>query len=101
MPQGFAFETWELAHDRRFPVYCAVSGSGVYFCHGHDIHILESRRVEGSGNGDLSLFVEEAVKKHIFETTLRAVREKNANVSQEEIDAAVEESLAWARARRR
>ena len=56
---------------------------------------------EGSGNGDLVLFVEEAVKKHIFETTLRAVREKNANVSQEEIDAAVEESLAWARARRR
>jgi hypothetical protein len=52
------------------------------------------------GNGDLSLFVEEAVKKHIFETTLRAVREKNASVSQQEIEAAVEESLAWARARR-
>ena len=55
----------------------------------------------GGKKGDLSRFVEEAVKKHIFETTLRAVHEKNANVSQEEIDAAVEESLAWARARQR
>jgi hypothetical protein len=55
----------------------------------------------GKDNGDLSLFVEDAVKKHIFETTLRAVREKNAKVSQEEIETAVEESLAWARARRR
>jgi len=56
---------------------------------------------EGGGKkGDLSRFVEKAVRKQIFETTLRAVREKNANVSQEEIEAAVEESLAWARARR-
>jgi hypothetical protein len=56
---------------------------------------------EGRGKkGDISRFVTEAVHKHIFETTLRAVREKNANVSQEEIDKAVEESLAWARARR-
>ena len=57
---------------------------------------------EGRGKkGELSRFVAEAVNKHIFDTTLTTVREKNANVSQEEIDAAVEESLAWARARRR
>ena len=57
---------------------------------------------EGRGKkGELSQFVSEAVSKHIFETTLRTVREKNAKVSQKEIDAAVEESLAWARARRR
>jgi hypothetical protein len=54
-----------------------------------------------SKKGELSRFVTEAVNKHIFDTTLKAVRKKNANVSQEEIDAAVEESLAWARARRR
>ena len=57
---------------------------------------------EGGGKkGDLSRFVEEAVKKHIFDTALNAVHEHNANVPQEEIEAAVEESLAWARARMR
>ena len=55
---------------------------------------------EGRGKkGDLSRFVEEAVNKHIFDSALRAVHEHNANVPPEEIEAAVEESLAWARAR--
>lgn len=52
---------------------------------------------EGRGFGDLSHFIQDAVRKYIFETTVRAVHEKNANVSQEEIEAAVEEALAWAR----
>ncbi len=57
---------------------------------------------EGGGKkGDLSRFVEEAVKKRIFDTALKAVHEHNADVPQEEIEAAVEESLAWARARMR
>jgi hypothetical protein len=62
---------------------------------------LANHTEDGGKKGALSRFVEDAVKKEIFETTLRAVHEKNANVSQEEIDTAVEESLAWARARRR
>lgn len=57
---------------------------------------------EGGGKkGDLSRFVEEAVRKQIFDTTLRAAREQNANVDPEELDAAIEESLAWARVRLR
>jgi hypothetical protein len=57
---------------------------------------------EGGGKkGDLSRFVEEAVKRHIFDSALKAVHEHNANVSPEEIETVVEESLAWARARRR
>ena len=57
---------------------------------------------EGRGKkGDLSRFVAEAVNKHIFDTALRKVYERNANVPLEEIEAAVEESLAWARARMR
>jgi hypothetical protein len=51
------------------------------------------------GNGDLSRFVEDAVRKQIFDTTLGKVHEQNANVPYKEIEAAVEESLAWARAR--
>jgi hypothetical protein len=54
-----------------------------------------------SKKGEISRFVEEAVRKHIFDTALEAVHEHNANVPYEEIEAAVEESLAWARARMR
>lgn len=57
---------------------------------------------EGRGKkGDLSRFVAEAVNKHIFDSALKTVHEHNANVPLEEIEAAVEESLAWARARMR
>ena len=55
---------------------------------------------EGRGKkGDLSRFVAEAVNKHIFDTAHNAILEHNANVPLEEIEAAVEESLAWARKR--
>lgn len=57
---------------------------------------------EGGGKkGDLSRFVEEAVNKRIFEMAARAAKEQNAGVDPEELDAAIEESLAWARARLR
>ncbi len=54
-----------------------------------------------SKKGEISRFVEEAVNKHIFDTALKAVHEHNANVPYEEIEAAVEESLVWARTRMR
>jgi hypothetical protein len=53
----------------------------------------------GGRKGDLSKFVEEAVRERIFLETLRAAREQNANVPQEAIDSAIEEALAWARSR--
>ena len=57
---------------------------------------------EGRGKkGELSRFVEEAVSKRIFEAALKSVREHNKDVPPEEIEAIVEESLAWARARMR
>jgi len=57
---------------------------------------------QGRGKkGDLSRFVAEAVNKHIFEATTEAIHARNANVPFEEIEAAVEESLAWARAPQR
>jgi hypothetical protein len=55
----------------------------------------------GGRKGDLSQFVEEAVKKHIFNSAHRVVLEQNANVPLEEIETAIEESLAWARTRLR
>jgi hypothetical protein len=51
--------------------------------------------------GELSRFVEDAVRKQIFDTAHRAACEQNANVAPEELDAAIEESLTWARTRLR
>jgi hypothetical protein len=57
---------------------------------------------EGRGKkGELSRFVEEAVSKRIFEAALKSVRDRNKDVPAEEIEAIVEESLTWARARMR
>lgn len=53
----------------------------------------------GGRKGDLSKFVEEAVKERIFLDTLKAAREQNKDVPQEVIDSAIEEALAWARSR--
>ena len=55
---------------------------------------------EGRGKkGDLSLFITEAVSKHIFDSAHKAILKRNADVPAEEIEAAIEESLAWARAK--
>ena len=54
-----------------------------------------------SKKGALSQFVTEAVNKRIFDATLEIVHERNKNVPYEEIEAAVEESLAWARAKKK
>ena len=57
---------------------------------------------EGRGKkGDLSRFVTEAVNRRIFDMAHQSVMEKNAGVDPEVLDAAIEESLAWARARMR
>jgi len=57
---------------------------------------------EGGGKkGELSRFVAEAVNRRIFDMAHQSIMEKNANVPLEEIEAAVEESLVWARARMR
>jgi hypothetical protein len=57
---------------------------------------------EGKGKkGNLSRFVTEAVNKRIFDMAHQSVMEKNAGVDPEVLDAAIEESLTWARARMR
>jgi hypothetical protein len=57
---------------------------------------------EGGGKkGDLSRFVEEAVKKQIFDTAARAAKDHNKDLDPEELDAMIEESLIWARSQMR
>ncbi len=51
----------------------------------------------GGRKGDLSRFVEEAVRAHILELAAEEAKAENANYSQEEIDNAIDEALAWSR----
>ena len=51
----------------------------------------------GGTKGDLSRFVEEAVKERIYDLTAQAIKQQNASRTPEEIDSIVEEALAWAR----
>jgi len=47
--------------------------------------------------GGLSRFIEEAVRQRLFDETVREVKAGNAKYSAEEIGAAIDEALDWAR----
>lgn len=51
----------------------------------------------GGRKGDLSRFIEEAVRQRVFEETARDIKARNAEFSDKEIEAAVIEALDWAR----
>ncbi len=53
----------------------------------------------GGRKGDLSRFVEEAVKARIFDLSAGQAKFENERFSGEDIEAAVDEALAWARNR--
>ena len=48
-------------------------------------------------NGDLSRFIEEAVRAHLLELTAEQVKSVNSDFSETEINLAVDEALQWAR----
>lgn len=54
----------------------------------------------GLRKGDLSKFVEEAVRWRVLDRTVTEVKSRNADVPPEEIEAAIEEALASVRAER-
>ena len=49
--------------------------------------------------GELSKFVEDAVKARIFQLSASRAKSENLNHSAQDIDEAVSEALAWARSR--
>jgi hypothetical protein len=55
---------------------------------------------KGLKKGDLSKFIEEAVRWRVFHQTVEDTKERNTNVPQEELDAAIEEALTAVRAER-
>jgi hypothetical protein len=51
----------------------------------------------GGRKGDLSRFIEEAVRTRLFEESAAAAKAQNAEVDPQTIDEAVTEALNWAR----
>jgi len=63
-----------------------------------DVELRQFLAGEGGGRkGDLSRFVEDAVKERIFKLSAARAKTENKKYSQKEIEQAVEEALAWAR----
>ncbi|MER2471672.1 ribbon-helix-helix domain-containing protein [Photorhabdus laumondii] len=50
----------------------------------------------GGKKGDLSRFIEEAVRSHILELTVEQVKVANTDVSEMELASIVDEALDWA-----
>ncbi|TVP78451.1 MAG: hypothetical protein EA353_08255 [Puniceicoccaceae bacterium] len=53
--------------------------------------------LRGSRKGDLSKFVDRAVRQAIFHETVDAMKERNAEAPVELIEAAIDEAVDWAR----
>ncbi|AAF85592.1 ribbon-helix-helix domain-containing protein [Xylella fastidiosa subsp. multiplex] len=51
----------------------------------------------GGRKGDLSRFIEEAVRTYIFERAVEDAKAANANVSEADLTAIVNEAVQWAR----
>lgn len=65
---------------------------------GTDISLRSYLAQHGMKKGDLSKFVEEAVRWRVLDKTVAEVRERNASVTDGEIEVAIDEALAAVRA---
>jgi hypothetical protein len=55
---------------------------------------------QGAKKGDLSKFIEEAVRWHVFNRTVQEIRERNAGTDPEELQRIIDESVREVRAER-
>ena len=51
----------------------------------------------GGRKGDLSRFIEEAVRAHILELTAEQAKVTNTHINETDLSAIVEEAIEWAR----
>lgn len=65
-----------------------------------DLSVRTFLAQRGGRKGDLSKFIEDAVRWRIFEQTVAETKARNANVPLEDIESAVDEALAAVRAER-
>lgn len=54
----------------------------------------------GGRKGDLSRFIEDAVRKEVFERANAEARAATAGMREDEVDDLIEEALSWARAQK-
>jgi NAD-specific glutamate dehydrogenase len=67
-----------------------------------DINLRQFLANEGGGRkGDLSKFVEEAVRARIFQLTVAQIKAANAKIPAGELEAAIDEAVREVRAERR
>jgi hypothetical protein len=64
---------------------------------GTDIAVRSFLAQRGMKKGDLSKFIEEAVKWRVFDRTLGEVRDKFADVPAEELESLIDEAVAAVR----
>lgn len=53
--------------------------------------------MRGAKKGDLSKFVDRAVRQALFRETVETLKERNADTPPELIEAAIEEAITWSR----
>ena len=58
-------------------------------------------RAQGAKKGDLSKFIEEAVRRHVLQCTVQDIRARNADADPDEIQRIVDEAVSEVRAERR
>jgi len=56
---------------------------------------------EGTKNGDLSKFIEEAVRWRVFHRTVQDIKRRNADTDPEELQALIDQAVHEVRAERR
>ena len=62
-----------------------------------DVAVRSYLAERGGKKGDLSKFIERAVQKEVLRATVRDIRERNAELPAEEVQALIDESCAAAR----
>jgi Holliday junction resolvase len=55
---------------------------------------------QGAKKGDLSKFIEEAVRWRVFNLTVQDIRERNADIDPEELQRIIDETVSEVRAER-
>jgi hypothetical protein len=55
---------------------------------------------QGAKKGDLSKFIEEAVRWHVFHRTVQDIRERNADTDPDELQRMIDEAVSEVRAER-
>ena len=66
-----------------------------------DISLRTHLAERGMKKGDLSKFIERAVRKEVFAKTIAAIKQRTAGIPGKELEAIIDEAVAAVRAERR